>query len=275
MSMDYLGEKLDKFRGLNGAFEKITKNIRLLKEQKITVGINMTINPYNMNEMKEMLEYSIKEKVNFVRFAPLELLGKAANENIDEAFYIELLDRIINLMADHFEYLELDQVTLPSTLDEYIRYFLVPCAGGIISMSVDSDGEVTICPMYQKEMNINVTKMEMKDIWKNIEKSSNSARQVKKEGRCLACGEEKTCAGGCLAAKYSRGLSEEAEQPICYKYILKNVLEKYYTNEHYRPLLSGILHRQLLFLKYNIVPCYRSFPFWMYPLKQKDEWGIL
>lgn len=273
ISLDYIGKGLDDFRGLQGAFDKITRNIRLLKEQKVIVGINMTLSPANINDIKDVFNYAIKEKVNFIRFAPIELLGRASHEAINEKFYAQSIDAIIRLMAENINHLELEHVTLPHSIHEYINYFLVPCAGGTISMSIDTDGETSICPLYQKKSGLNIRNMNLKDIWSELERKNNDVGIL--ENECFECSNNGSCQGGCLAAKYARGLKDNNEQPICYKRILEEVLSKYYEDKAYRPLLSGILYRQMLFLKYGIVPCYRSFPIWMYPLKQKDEWGIL
>jgi len=267
ISMEAVGAELDSLRGKQGITEDIKAAIRLLKAQNITVGINMAIGPQNIHQLKEVLDFALEQKVNFVRFAPLELVGRSKEEVIDEAFYIDAMNRILTMMGDYSNYLNQELAPLPVQSNQLSGCFLTGCPAGYFSFSIESNGDVNLCPFIQEESNLNIKHSSLAEIWKELQRRKIEYRSVPKAGACSDCAYVASCAGGCMATKTSRNLQISAEQPVCYSRVLELVLDQVYSDPKIRKVLSGVLYRQSVFVNNNIAPCHRSLPFWMYPLK--------
>lgn len=267
ISMEYTGEKLDSFRGKQGLHKEIEMAIQHLRKKGITVGLNTTIDQKNIGQISDILDFALEHKVNFVRFAPVELVGKSKDERIDEAFYIDSLTKVLTLMGDKSEHLQHELALLPPSQDELIPRFLAGCPAATISCSVGCNGDASPCPLTQGKSGLNIKENTLENIWVELQKKRNAFLAESQLGACSDCVAHASCGGGCIAAKTSRNLEASAEQPICYSRILDAVLREVYTDPKIRKVLSGVLYRQIIFSNHNISPCHRSLPFWMYPLK--------
>lgn len=267
ISMEYTGEELDTYRGRPGVFKDIQQGIQYLKQNGITVGLNTTIDKRNISQVGDILDFALEQKVNFIRFAPIELVGKSRDREIDESFYIDALIRILRLMGERSDYLNHELAQLPSNQDQLIKRFLTGCPASTISCSIGCNGDANPCPFIQANSGLNIRDNALEDIWMKLQQRRNAYSSEPKMGVCADCASHASCSGGCMATKTSRNLKTFEEQPICYNRVLEAVLSKVYTDPKVRKVLSGILYRQIIFTNHNIAPCHRSLPFWLYPLK--------
>lgn len=106
VSLDGMQEVNDKFRGVNGAFQKALDGMRNCRQEGIKVGLRFTINKRNAFEIEHIFRLLEEEQIPRVCFYHLVYAGRGTNL-IDEALPLEktreIVDKIIDLTHDLFQ----------------------------------------------------------------------------------------------------------------------------------------------------------------------------
>lgn len=273
ISLDYADEtRMAQFRGMTGITKKIETAVGNLKDQGIVVGLGTTLMPDNMDQLDKILEFAIKNEINFVRLAPVSRIGKAKDWVIDQAFLVDAVKAVLLSISKSGREVSLEYMRVPDNIREIGRLLGSPCPADLIMCHVSPFGDVSGCPMTQgfnNGHNIKITPFT--ELWKqrlmsSIERRQNMPTMFK--GRCGTCEMKQGCQGGCMAEKFTRGYAMEDEQPLCVPLALEEALsdKSIFTDPAIRRVLSGILSRQSINKECGLPPCVRSSPLWVYPI---------
>ena len=215
---DPFAETHDEIRGINGAFEKICKGFRMLKEKggnDIKVGINMVINKENYREIPKMLELALSLKADWIKFLPVHFGFPYNDKQFGDKELMPSKDQIEEIYRSLKEL----QKTIRSNgiytnseiyLDGFREYFngeylLKDCSAGYLSCDIDSYGNVMQCSLDSR-IGGNILEKSFKEIWK-----SEEFDMIRKDHNQKLCGH---CWVSCYA---------ESSLRISLKYSLGNI----------------------------------------------------
>lgn len=201
-------ETHNKLVGNVDCFEKILKNIQLIRKQNsnIQININCTVTQYNSN--KEDLEYLAKLcKKNNYKFsiARLNYIGNGCNYS-----YINLNHtlRLVEYLKEKKYEITISNCIAPCVVDKKFIYFTHGCGAGQTISAIESNGDVKICSSSNNVIG-NIFKKSFIKIW-----NSNKMKKYKKmkwiSKDCRICKYFLICRGGCKAE-----LTGEFDSKMC------------------------------------------------------------
>ena len=221
----------DRFRGVEGAFDKALAGIETAKQEGIEFQINTTITKDNLDEIPQI--FKLAEDVGAVAHHIFLLVptgrGKYIVDNeIDAHEYESSLNwfydqrgktdlQLKATCAPHYYRIlrqrakeDGEKVSFESHgLDAVTR----GCLAGTGFCFVSHTGRVQTCGFLDVECG-DVTRQHFKDIWDNSEVFNKLRNFSNLEGKCGAC-EYKGVCGGCRARAYEATGNYLAEEPLC------------------------------------------------------------
>lgn len=188
----------DKIRGVEGAFEKTVKGIKLLSEarrgpdKKPRITVTSIISPLNLHEPQEMLDLARKLGVDKIIYNPASSvdgytsLNNHFSANPDTMNkYCEMIDKMLSLTNGSNRLLKLNPFYLESSkkfLKGNKRYFRFSCyAGGYNGAHIGIDGEVYPCCAWNASFG-NLKNADFATIWE-----SQRANELRAKIRSLNC----------------------------------------------------------------------------------------
>ncbi|MEW9124590.1 MAG: putative heme d1 biosynthesis radical SAM protein NirJ1 [Thermotaleaceae bacterium] len=99
ISLDGIGEKHDRFRGVKGAFDRTLEGIRNCLEMGQKVGLRFTLNRHNYDQLRDVFYLIQEEKIPRVCFYHLVYTGRGS-EMIEEDVSHEETRAAMDLIAD-------------------------------------------------------------------------------------------------------------------------------------------------------------------------------
>lgn len=241
VSLDGIGERHDKFRGVKGAFDSALKGIRNCIDIDQRVGLRFTINKHNYDQLEEIFYLIKEEKIPRVCFYHLVYSGRGnemVNEDISKEETREAMDLIIRkaiefgpkveiLTVDNhadgaYVYLNATQ-NYKSKADRILE--LLSISGGNRSGSafanIDFYGNVH-CDQFTWQHNFgNVKEKKFSDIWTQGEHSILQNLRNRKpllKGRCSSCKWLNQCNGNFRTRAECVTGDFWGEDPACYLY---------------------------------------------------------
>ena len=189
-------------------FSKVDHAITGLREAGISVKLNCSLTPYNVGDLKAMLNYAHERDLiidaNAYMFPPLRrdksMIGRNDRFTPKEAAYYHMLQyRLQNGEEQYREFLDQIQKGLvdPPGLDESCIDPIdgkIRCRAGKAAFWITWDGWMTPCGMTP-EPKVDLMKLPFAEAWKNLTEESS---QVKLSGTCTKCPDEKIC-HSCMA----------------------------------------------------------------------------
>lgn len=164
-------EKQDKLKG-EGALE----NIKAAIQEAIYVGIGININTpvgiHNIDEIDEIVEFCIDNKVRTLRISPLVESSKEDTKKI--------LKKIICAHEKFTENLIYDDFAEYTGYDEFLNIIKsANCPGGVISINVNADGVVSKCPYVDEKIG-NIYENSLLSLW-----MEGYEKQIKDKRKCI------------------------------------------------------------------------------------------
>lgn len=98
ISLDGIGKVNDKFRGVDGAFEKAAAGIRNCRQQDVRVGLRLTLTQKNVQDLERLFDYFESENIEracFYHLVPSGRGGKIASEDLTHSQTRNALDLIL------------------------------------------------------------------------------------------------------------------------------------------------------------------------------------
>lgn len=213
---DYIAISLDSssssyhdwFRQKEGSWEKALKGIKLVVGKKIPMQIIYTITKENMNEITDMLDFCIENRIPSIKINPVNLAGRAKDNSnftsIEDVDYIH----IYNLVSDYEKEHPNLHIAFPIpmafiSINKMISTRLGKC--DICNrVAIMPNGDVSICgiALTVKELVLgNIVDHSLKNLWENTTFLSYIKKNIPSElkGICKICIHKNMCLGHCRA----------------------------------------------------------------------------
>jgi len=244
ISIDGLRQTHDKFRRLEGAFEKSMRAARLCQDRDLKVGLRFTMTQDNAHEFPQMLSLLEDEGIERFYFSHLNYAGRGNHNRKDDAFFT-VTRNAMDLLFDHAlkgirngnprEFVtgnnDADGVYLlhwikrnfPDHAD-HMRRKLIQWGGnasGINVANIDNVGEVHPDTMWWHYGIGNVKERPFSEIWQDTSDplmAGLKARPRALKGRCGRCEHQDICGGNTRVRADQITGDPWAEDPACYLY---------------------------------------------------------
>jgi len=242
ISIDGIRETHDKFRQMEGAFEKSMHGLRLCRDQGIKVGLRFTMTQDNAEELPQLLDLMQDERINKFYFSHLNYAGRGNKNRKDDVFLnttrwaMDLLfDRVLeeqrngreteyvtgNNDADGVYMLLWVKKNFPEQYD-HIRQKLVNWGGnssGVNVANIDNTGTVHPDTMWWNYDLGNVKERPFSEIWQDTSDPIMAGLKAQPRtvgGRCGKCSHFDICAGNTRVRSMQLTGDAWAEDPACY-----------------------------------------------------------
>ena len=214
----------DKFRGLNGSWEKTFKGIQHCREQALSFQIHFTVTRNNYTELNAIIQFAHTNGARVLNLFFLICTGRAeSTSDITPDQYEQILTETIKAQIDypdmiirprcapHFKRIA-HQLNPESPITRVSGFDGDGCIAGTHYCRVAPNGDVTACP-YIDTPSGNIREQSFLSIWDNAP-DFQSLRHPKLNGACGECEYQKLC-GGCRARPLAMGGNLMDSDPYC------------------------------------------------------------
>ena len=243
ISLDGLKDVNDKFRGVDGAYEKAMQGIQNCVAVGQRVGLRFTINHHNIQELDNIFDFIERENINRVCFYHLVYSGRGnamMDEDVTPEESREAMDIIIRRTRDFEERgLEKEILTVDNHCDGVYMYLKALAAGddqlaaqikefismnggnrsGIAFGEVDPFGYVHPDQFTQHHTFGNVRDRKFSEIWTDTGHPIMAGLKDRKpllKGRCSRCKFLDNCNGNFRTRAEARTGDFWESDPACY-----------------------------------------------------------
>jgi len=246
VSLDGLGATHDKFRRMQGAFDKSLAGIRLCRDAGLKVGVRYTMTQDNFHDLPGLLRLVEDEGIDRFYFSHLNYAGRGNKNRKDDALHRMTREAMDLLFDTCWRYEELRQQRgivkefttgnndadgvymlhwlrrrFPEKLD-HIGQKLVQWGGnssGVNVANIDNLGNVHPDTMWWHHTLGNVRERPFGEIWMDTSDpllAGLKAQPRKVGGRCGACAHFAICGGNTRVRAQQLTGDPWAEDPGCY-----------------------------------------------------------
>ena len=193
------GDKMlhEKFRGVEGSYERAVDTLKQAKKDGLFTQMNVTITSENLKTLEWNYNKALEIGVDKILYRRVVSAGKAVENDYiipNKKEYIDTIQKLIKL----------DNSKLIVAVDDPIIYAIqdiesdekLGCAAGIKSVGISSNGDIYPCIFLREKLG-NITKDNLEQLWQNNE-ILNKLRN-KDINECGKCKYKFSC-GGCRAA---------------------------------------------------------------------------
>ena len=214
----------DKFRGMEGAWQKTIYGIDTLRRASIPFQLQFTVTKENRGEIDRAVAFAIERGALSINFFFLVCTGRGQKAtDLTPQEYETVLEEIVKAeekfsgqifvrarCAPHIVRVA-EKINPKSPL---VRGATAGCIAAKGYLRISPEGFVTACPYIPANSNSpSALKTSLKDIWKQ-DPSFSSLRESVLIGRCAECGYKDSC-GGCRARALASKGSLMEEDPLC------------------------------------------------------------
>ena len=242
ISLDGIGAVHDKFRRLEGAFDKSLNAIHLLRQRGVKVGLRYTMTAMNGDQLTPLLELMEREDISKFYFSHLNYAGRG-NLNRAKDAYFEATRQALDLLfdtawvaaqagrdhefvtgnndADGVYLLQWVQRNLPRWADD-VHQELVAWGGnssGVNVANIDNLGLVHPDTMWWHHTLGDVRQRPFGEIWADTSDTLMAGLKQRPrpvQGRCGQCKHLAICNGNTRVRAHQVTGSFWAEDPGCY-----------------------------------------------------------
>jgi heme d1 biosynthesis radical SAM protein NirJ len=242
ISLDGLALTHDKFRRLNGAFNRSLAAVQLLRARGVKVGLRFTMTAMNAHDLPALLQLMRDEQVDKFYFSHLNYAGRGNIHRAKDAQFVatrEALDLLLdrawqaawegrdeeyvtgNNDADGPYLLQWVRRRFPQRLAA-VREHLVAWGGnssGVNVANIDNLGNVHPDTMWWHHTLGNVRERPLSAIWSDTSEplmAGLKAQPRPVEGRCAKCVHLDVCGGNTRVRAQQVTGNPWAEDPGCY-----------------------------------------------------------
>ena len=242
ISIDGIGETHDRFRRMDGAFEKAMHGIRLCHQRGIKVGLRFTLTQDNATELPQIIKLMEEENIDKLYLSHLNYAGRGNKHRRDDVVHQntrQAMDLLFetslrdinngiqrefvtgNNDADGVYLLQWAAKRFPERLEQ-LEERLQRWGGnssGVNISNIDNLGNVHPDTMWWHYTLGNVRERPFSEIWTDL--SNPVMARLKQhprpvEGRCAECQYLGICNGNTRIRAYQTSDNYWAEDPGCY-----------------------------------------------------------
>ncbi|HET8869243.1 MAG TPA: heme d1 biosynthesis radical SAM protein NirJ [Aquabacterium sp.] len=242
ISLDGIGAVHDRFRRLEGAFDRSLAAIHHLRQRGVKVGLRYTMTALNGDQLSPLLELMEREDINKFYFSHLNYAGRG-NINRAKDAYFEATRSALDLLfetawlaalagqdhefvtgnndADGVYLLQWVQTHLPRWADD-VRQALIAWGGnssGVNVANIDNLGLVHPDTMWWHHTLGDVRQRSFGEIWDDTSDALMAGLKQRPrpvQGRCASCQHLAICNGNTRVRAHQVTGSFWAEDPGCY-----------------------------------------------------------
>jgi radical SAM protein with 4Fe4S-binding SPASM domain len=241
VSLDGTRQTHDKFRGLDGAFDKTLKGIKNAVDAGLNTEVAMTVTSQNLDEVSEVID--ITESLGagtfmHYNFIPAgrgkEIMNKDLSPQQRESLLEELATegerRNINVLSTapqfsrvcmggrhsissltHFD--SIGQNKQLADKVEFLAEFVGGCGAGRLYCGLQPNGDIIPCVFLPKTL-ANIRYNNLVDVWQNSDFLAKMRQRNSFKGQCSECAYLKVC-GGCRARAFGYFNDVQGPDPGC------------------------------------------------------------
>ena len=213
VSLDGPKEVHDKYRQ-QGSFERADRAIQILTENEIPVSVISTLQSQNVPYLEQFYEYLKTKSIMAWQLQACSPMGNARNSGVDYRIDVKKVLHFVEQhmfkapfaigIADNIGYYTNSEGYLRGNLSGYA--FFSGCRAGIISIGIDSAGNVRGCESMYDECFIegNLREKSLREIWEGPDSFAYNRKfeMDRLTGACRMCEFGDLCAGGCRSYNY-------------------------------------------------------------------------
>lgn len=212
------GSKIKSINSLNN----FKNEIQLARNESIPVEISMVIARDNLEELDKIIEWCESNGVSLL-VIERNVISRYRNyklDNISSNDYKSLMFKIKDYNHSNGHKLGVAVSHCPNKIllhkNEMHDNNLGGCSAGIISCTIDVDGEVIPClPLFDIRLG-NIQNDSIANIWRNSPVFALLRDRNNLQGQCGRC-KYKYCCGGCRAESYIMGAGLIGEDITCWE----------------------------------------------------------
>ncbi|MEK6539125.1 MAG: radical SAM protein [Deltaproteobacteria bacterium] len=212
----------DKFRGLNGAWEKTTAGMGILKKHSLDFQVQVTVTKDNYSEIQDIIRLAYEKGSRAANIFFLVCTGRGQEmTDITPQQYEETLTYLVKAEKDYEGKMMVRARCAPHFLriahklnpeSQLLKGATSGCIAGTGYFRITPEGDVTPCPYMPTKVG-NLTRSSLSQIW-TTSPVFQSLRNPSYEGRCRDCEFSDIC-GGCRARALSATSNLMGEDPWC------------------------------------------------------------
>jgi len=225
-------ETHDKFRGIDGAFDKALLGAKYVQDEGLDIQINTSVSKHNVDEIEDIVKLAIDKKVKALHLFMLVPVGCglqiAESQMLPASKYEEVLawfyDRSKDLpfefratCAPHYYRIIRQKAKEDGEKVTYETHGMAAmtkgCLAGTGVFFISHKGKVQPCGYLPVEAG-DVTKQTVEEVWNASSVFATLRDDSKLEGKCGICEYINVCSG-CRARAYSETGNFMSEEPYC------------------------------------------------------------
>jgi radical SAM protein with 4Fe4S-binding SPASM domain len=209
ISIDGIGETHDRFRRMEGAFDKAMHGIRLCHARGIKVGLRFTLTQDNADELPQIIQLMEEEDIDKLYLSHLNYAGRGNKHRKDDVVH-QITRQAMDLLFE---------TSLRDINNGVQREFVTGNSSGVNISNIDNLGNVHPDTMWWHYTLGNVRERPFSEIWTDL--SDPVMANLKQhprpvEGRCAECRYLNICNGNTRIRAYQTSDNYWAEDPGCY-----------------------------------------------------------
>jgi heme b synthase len=221
----------DKFRGIEGSFDKAVEAIKLMHKYGVSTQINTTVAKHNFEELPQMIDMAIELGVDALHIFLLVPVGCGVEIAEDQMLSAEKYEEVLNWFYDQTKKVDIDlkatcaphyfrvwatrnREDKQSRSKEGLSAMTKGCLAGTGVCFVSNKGDIYPCG-YLPLTAGNVRETPFQKIWEESKLFADLRDPSLLEGKCGICNFKYICSG-CRARAYGSDGNFLGEEPFCY-----------------------------------------------------------
>ncbi len=264
----------DALRGA-GTFDTTMSRIDWLVRGGINVGLGVTVSEHNVARVQDVLRLCVEKKVAFVRCVPVSRVNKGKAAHVTAALHEELLSKLIEFVLANPDVIDRPAPGAGSLPPSIPALTTRRCMAGRGFFGIRPNGEIVPCPLIAAHPDVPRVPFTGRESFGRLGRQMDAlfaGMQNRLEGICASCEFRDVCYGGCLAEKLSFDRSLAASQPVCTKFLLERLRERYEPADFDRLVRSWVWQIEHSLEANCHQACMRHAPFWNINFRVNDRW---